>query len=145
MRLNRASSARDGAHPELRAAVAAVSAGNYAELERWDDARRLVNELVSVLRAHPHAASWESTVAPNAAHLGVREELREIVATAPSSAWNDASRLSLDLDFRGAAGVFAAMPSPTLEAWQRRSAGAHLIEAGRHAEGEAELQKALAF
>ncbi|CAN5746040.1 hypothetical protein BH20ACT14_BH20ACT14_05330 [soil metagenome] len=37
------------------------------------------------------------------------------------------------------------MPSPTLEAWQRRSAGEHLIEAGRRAEGEVELAKALAF
>ena len=37
------------------------------------------------------------------------------------------------------------MPNPPLEAWQRRSAGAQLIEAGRRAEGEVELQKALAF
>ena len=128
--------------------VAAVSAGNYAELGRWDDARRLVHELVPAIRAHPDAAGWESMVAPYAGHLGVREELRAIVATAPPrtwSAWNDASLLSLDLDFRGAAEIFAAMPSPTFEAWQRRSAGAHLIEAGRRAEGEVELQKALAF
>ena len=136
---------RELTDPPMHAAVAAVSAGNYAELGRWDDVRRLVHELISVIRAHPHAAELESMVAPYAGHLGVREELREIVATAPPSAWNDASLLSLDLDFRGAAEIFAAMPSPTLEAWQRRSAGAHLIEAGRHAEGEAELQKALVF
>lgn len=137
--------ARERKDPARLAAVAAVSAGNYAELGRWDDARRLVHELIPVIRAHPGAAGLESMVAPHAGRLGVREELREIVETAPPSAWNDASLLSLDLDFRGAAEVFAAMPSPTLEAWQRRSAGAHLIEAGRHAEGEAELQKALAF
>lgn len=137
--------AREVQHPLMLARVAAVSAGNYAELARWDDARRLVDELIPVIRAHPEAAGFESMVAPYAGHLGVREELREIVATAPPSAWNDASLLALDLDFRGAAEIFAAMPSPTLEAWQRRSAGAHLIEAGRDAEGEAELQKALAF
>ncbi|MEX2614309.1 MAG: hypothetical protein WD380_12090, partial [Gaiellaceae bacterium] len=133
------------AYPDVVAAVAAVSAGNYAELGRWDDARQLVHELIPVIRAHPDAAGWESMVAPYAEHLGVREELREIVAAAPSNAWNDASLLSLDLDFCGAAEIFAAMPSRTLEAWQQRSAGAHLIEAGRRAEGEVELQKALAF
>jgi hypothetical protein len=122
-----------------------VSAGNYAELGRWDDARQLVDELVPFIRANPDAAGWVSMVAPYAAHLAVREELREIVAAAPSNAWNDTSLLSLDLDFRAAAEIFAAMPSPTLEAWQRRSAGAHLIEAGLRAEGEIELQKAIAF
>ncbi|MDQ3379823.1 MAG: AAA family ATPase [Actinomycetota bacterium] len=137
--------ARDLKDPQMLAAVAAVSAGNYAELGRWDDARRLVHELIPVIRAHPDAAGWESMVAPYAEHLGVREELRAIVATAPPNAWNDASLLSLDLDFRGAAEVYAAMPSPTLEAWQRRSAGIHLIEAGRRAEGEVELAKALSF
>jgi len=136
--------AREVKDPELLA-FALIAAANYAELGIWDDARRLVHELVPFIRAHPGAAGWESMVAPYAGHLGVREELREIVATAPPSAWNDASLLSLDLDFRGAAEIFAAMPSPTLEAWQRRSAGAHLIEAGRRSEGEAELQKALAF
>jgi len=137
--------ARDAKDPAMLAAVAAVSAGNYAELGRWDDARTLVDELIPVIRAHPGAAGWESVVAPYAGHLGVREELREIVETAPPSAWTDASLLSLDLDFRGAAEIFAAMPSPTLEARQRSSAGEHLIEAGRRAEGEVELAKALAF
>jgi len=136
--------ARDLKDPQMLAA-AIVSAGNYAELGRWDDARQLVHELIPVIRAHPDAAGWESMVAPHAGRLGVREELREIVATAPPSAWTDASLLSLDLDFHGAAEIFAAMPSPTLEAWQRRSAGEHLIEAGRRAEGEVELAKALAF
>ena len=80
-----------------------------------------------------------------AEHLGVREELREIVAAASSNAWNDTALLSLDLDFSRAAEIFASMPSPTLEAWQRKSAGEHLIQSGRRTEGEAELEKALAF
>ncbi|HLG08072.1 MAG TPA: adenylate/guanylate cyclase domain-containing protein [Gaiellaceae bacterium] len=137
--------ARESKDPLALAAVAAVSAGSHAELRRWDDARRLVHELIPVIRARPEAAGWESMVAPYAEHLSVREELRAIVAKAPPSAWNDVSLLSLDLDFRGAAEIAAAMPNPPLEAWQRRSAGAQLIEAGRRAEGEVELQKALAF
>jgi class 3 adenylate cyclase/tetratricopeptide (TPR) repeat protein len=137
--------AREVQDPEMLAAVCAVSAGNYAELGRWDDARRFVDELVPVIRTHPDSAGWESMVAPHADRLGVRQELREIVATARSSAWTKTSLLALELDFRGAAEVFAGMPSPTLEAWQRRSAGEHLIDAGRHEEGEVELEKALAF
>ncbi|MBA3433213.1 MAG: hypothetical protein H0U08_03875 [Actinobacteria bacterium] len=125
--------------------VLAISVGNYAELGRWDDARTLVDELIPVIRAHPGAAAGWEMVAPYAGHLGVREELRQIVETAPPSAWNDASLRSLELDFRGAAEIFAAMPSPTLEARQRSSAGEQLIQAGRRAEGEVELQKALAF
>ena len=135
---------REVTDPELLS-YAFLSAGNYAELGRWDDARRLVDEFAPFIRQRPDAAGWVSMVAPYAEHLGVREELREIVATAPSNAWTDTSLLSLDLDFSGAAEIFAAMPSPTLEAWQRKSAGEYLIQAGRRAEGEVELQKALAF
>ncbi|HSI97559.1 MAG TPA: hypothetical protein VK926_04290, partial [Gaiellaceae bacterium] len=137
--------ARGTKDPEILAAVLAVSAGNYAEVEKWDDARTLVDELIPVIQAHPDATSWESVAAPYAERLGVREELREIVETASSNGWNEASLLALDLDFLGAAEIFAAMPSPTLEAWQRRSAGKHLIQAGRRAEGNVELEKALVF
>ncbi len=48
-------------------------------------------------------------------------------------------------NFRRAADLFAAHGSPTFEAEARLCAAEELIEAGQRAEGEAELQKALAF
>jgi hypothetical protein len=51
----------------------------------------------------------------------------------------------LDDDFVGAAEGFVAMGNPTLEARQRLFAGELMMDRGRPAEGEVELEKALAF
>jgi hypothetical protein len=87
-----------------------------------------------------------TNVAPYARELGLADELRAAVKASPhSKAWGRIIICQLDDDFVGAAELFAAMGNPTLEARQRLFAGERFIDRGAYAEGEAELEKALAF
>ena len=65
--------------------------------------------------------------------------------TAPEGPWKDAALAGAGGDFSRAADLYAGFGAPTLEAEARLCAAEELIEAGRRAEGEAELEKALAF
>ena len=84
-----------------------------------------------------------ATIAPFAKALGLAEELRAAVggSTAFARRGPRIVMCQLDDDFVGAAELFAAMGNPTLEARQRLYAGERLLDAGSHAEGEAELQR----
>jgi hypothetical protein len=59
--------------------------------------------------------------------------------------WRDLAFVCLDRDFVHAADIWAEAGSPTWEARLRLRAAQELIETGRRAEGEGELQKALTF
>ena len=85
---------------------------------------------------------------PTADQLGVGDELHRAFEEIPEPGyrpWRDAALLALQGEYRPAADVFADMGNTTLEAKQRLYAGQHLIEQGSQAEGQAELQRALAF
>ena len=66
-------------------------------------------------------------------------------ASPHSKVWAEIIVRQLDDDFVAAAELFVAMGNPTLEARQRLFAGELLVDRGAYAEGEAELDKALAF
>ena len=76
---------------------------------------------------------------------GLEDELREIVERAPAGRWREIARACLDREFSHAANLWADVGSPTWEAYLRERAAEELIGAGRPAEGEAELDRALAF
>jgi hypothetical protein len=80
-------------------------------------------------------------------HVALEHEpaLREILDNAPYPRWKLLDFACLDRDFVRAADMWAEAGSPTWEARLRLRAAEELIETGRRAEGEVELQKAIAF
>ncbi|HXH95800.1 MAG TPA: hypothetical protein VNH40_01200, partial [Gaiellaceae bacterium] len=111
------------------------------------EARELARELVEVARANPQESvcqlPWTFSFSPLAVEF--ESELRDAVEQAPPGPWKTLAFACLDRDFVRAAEIWAGAGSPTMEARLRLRAGEELIEAGRRAEGEAELAKALAF
>ena len=111
------------------------------------EARTLATELVEVARRHPGDAVWALPFGFlfSRVSIGFEHELREALADAPAWPWKELSFACLDRDFVRAAEIWAEAGSPTWEARLRLRAAEELIETGRRAEGETELQKALAF
>jgi len=110
-----------------------------------DAARALLAEGIAAVRLYG-AHGMLTNIAPYARELGLADELRAAVEASPhSKVWAEIIVRQLDDDFVGAAELFVAMGTPTLEARQRLFAGEFLVDGGAIAEGEAELQKALVF
>jgi tetratricopeptide (TPR) repeat protein len=112
-----------------------------------DEARGLAREVVELARTYPHDAVWTlpwvfllSRVASE-----LKPDLREALATAPPWRWKDLVFCALDRDFVRAAEMWAEAGSPAWEARYRLRAAEELIDTGRRPEGEAQLEKALAF
>jgi hypothetical protein len=120
-----------------------------AESLGWvDQARALAIEFLALVRTIPEA---EATVFLSfwllGAHAsaGLEDELREIVERAPAGRWRDIAFACLGREFSRAADLWFDSGSPTWEASLRERAAEELIGAGRRADGEAELGRALAF
>jgi len=128
--------------PVLGSVILALETHGFA-----DEARDLAREVVDFARAHPHAAVWSLPFEFLFSQLAVEFELelREALEDAPPGPWKELTFACLDRDFVCAAEMWAAAGSPTFEARSRLRAAEELIETGRRAEGEAELNKALAF
>ena len=128
--------------PTLSECVLAFEALGYQ-----DEAHGLAQETVELARTYPHAAAWGVTpsIILSSTVAGFERELREAVELAPAGPWKDVALASLDRDFVRAAEIWVEAGSPTFEARSRLRAAEELIESGRRAEGEAELQKALTF
>ena len=116
-----------------------------ASVGRIDEARELATEALESIEAHIAGAIALGVFNPVAGQLGLRQRVRELAERAAEGPWRDATLAGADGDFSRAANLYAAIGSPTLEAEARLCAAEELIEAGRRAEGEAELEKALAF
>ena len=130
--------------PELGSSVFAFEA-----LGMMDEARIAALEILELTKAQsatslvPVSLSFSLLWSRSAA--GLEAELRELVEQASPGRWKDIAFATLDRDFSRAADLWLDSGSPTWEAYLRERAAAELIEAGRRAEGEAELGKALAF
>jgi class 3 adenylate cyclase len=110
------------------------------------DAREIALEVLELVGTYPHTEAWTLTdfvVAKIA--FEYEPALRQALANAPEGPWKDLAVACLDRDFVGAADMWARGGGPTSEARLRLRAAEELIETGRRAEGEAELQKALTF
>jgi tetratricopeptide (TPR) repeat protein len=123
--------------PDVLASVAAI----YLALGRPEEARTLVDETLSRYPDRPSPAlAW------SAEGVGRRREVEASLAQIPSiSGWRRAGELILEGRFDSAADVFAEMGALEQEARARLRAAQQLAEQGRHKEGEAQLEKALAF
>jgi class 3 adenylate cyclase/tetratricopeptide (TPR) repeat protein len=136
---------RQGAGPQSTLGPLAQCSFLYAKLGRPAEARALAAEALEYARAHPHFAGPLHMMTPVARELGIQEELRDVLAAAPERAFNQAARAGAAGDHSRAADLYAAMGSPSLEALHRLAAAESLLTAGRREEGEAELERALAF
>jgi tetratricopeptide (TPR) repeat protein len=121
------------------------TAQGYALLGREDEARGFAFEALEVARAHLDLASSLTQITSVAKRLGIREDVRALLEQASPTAWTEAALAGAEGDFVRAADIFADRGLPALEAEARLSAAEELIESGRQAEGETELEKALTF
>ena len=80
-----------------------------------------------------------------AGQMGLRDEYLDIVEQAPEGPWKDLIVAGAKGDLRKAGDLLARFGGSSFEALARLFGGEELIEAGRRAEGEAELEKALDF
>jgi len=137
--------AREAKDPQRVLPALLQIARGYVLLGREREARALASEALDLARAHLALGDYVGQINSVAKQLGIREDVRAILAQAPETAWKEAGIAGAEGDFIRAAEIFAAAGAVTIEAESRLSAANELIETGRRAEGEAELKKALAF
>jgi hypothetical protein len=94
---------------------------------------------------HVDMAGAVNHLALVARRLGVADELRASFVLAPESRWTELSLAAIDGDLSRSADIFASIGAMTFENFARLLAGESLLDEGRQAEGEAELDRALAF
>ena len=121
-----------------------LTAHGLALLGKIDEAQALAGEAIELAGEHVENAAifWMLNpvcTATRGSATGARHR------GTPEGPWKDVALAGADGDFGRAADLFTARGAPTFEAEARLCAAEELIEAGRRAEGEAELQKALAF
>ena len=110
---------------------------------RVSDARSAFAEAIPHLRRNPFARPW--TLPEVALELGETAATREILAGLPPSPGYKAMVAVLDGDFEEASELYAGAGILLFEAEARLRAAEQLLTAGRRAEGEVELEKALTF
>ena len=137
--------ARKAKDPQRMLPALLQSARGYALLGREAEARELASEALDMVRGHPDLGDFLGQIAGVAKQLGLREQVYELVAQAPETAWKRAGLAAAEGDFVSAADDYAAMEATALEADARYSAAIELIESGRNAEGVEQLERALAF
>ena len=137
--------AREVKDPQRMLPALLQNALGYALLGRDDEARALALEAADLARGHPELGEYMGQIAGPARRLGLREELRPIAAQGHQSPWQKAAVAALSGDFVKAADIFADGGAIAIEAGERFWAAHELLEAGRRAEAEEQLEKALAF
>jgi hypothetical protein len=123
----------------------ASSAVGLVLLGNEDEARAITDETIALVGEHVGLTSAANHLALVAGRLGIRDELRELVELSPEGPWKDLTLAAAQGNLVRAGDLYAQMGAPTFEALARLLGGEDLIDAGRRAEGEAEIEKALAF
>ena len=118
---------------------------HYAWLGRVTEARALADEAFELIRAHPDSAASLGILTPVAPRLGIEEQLRELLESAPDGPWTRATREAAAGDHAAAADLFAEMGGRPMEAMHRFVAAEALIASGRRVEGEVQLALVLDF
>ena len=109
------------------------------------EARELAAEAVALAREHIHMAASANHLIFVAGQFGLRDAYRQSVESAPRGPWQDLSLAGATGDLQRAGDLYASFGSPSFEALARLFGGEDLIATGRRAEGEAEIERALAF
>jgi hypothetical protein len=117
----------------------------YARTGRLAEAKARAAETIEYARTHIDHAGTLGPLTTIARELEIESELRDLIELAPDGPWERAARAAAAGNHSLAADLQAAMGSRTTEAFYRLAAAEALIAAGRRSEGEAELERALAF
>jgi hypothetical protein len=134
--------------PQVLLPVLAFQSKILLAAGRRSDAVASVDELLALLRSSrtSFVSYWSCALAAVLTALGRSSELEAIVENATiSTRWLDAARAYAAGPFEEAADVYAEIGSLPDEAYARLRAAEALIEAGRRAEGDAQLQRSLGF
>jgi tetratricopeptide (TPR) repeat protein len=123
----------------------AAAALNLVLLDKPDEARAAAEETIAVTRENVGMTSAASLLVLVAGPLGVRDEFGAIVELSPEGPWKDLTRAGVRGELRRAADLYAEFGCATFEAYARLFAGEEAIEAGRRAEGAAEIERAIGF
>jgi tetratricopeptide (TPR) repeat protein len=125
----------------------AITATLYAELELLDEARGFAVQVPPLVRENGlHGAL--TRLGPFANELGIGDELREAVAASAGPTvpfWRRTIEHILAGELGAAADSMASAGTPTIEAYLRKDNGLQLLSAGRTADAQVELERALAF
>jgi len=138
--LERSRVARD---PQVVAPALAFSVWVLVETGHLAEARALADELLS---AGHH--SFELAIEPlmwAGEALGLTDRMRVALAAVRGGPWRDAAEAVLVGDFESAARVLDEIGAAPHAALARLRAARALIDAGRRAEGDVQLQRALTF
>jgi hypothetical protein len=131
--------------PEVAAVAALWSGYLYSESGHLEQARANVAAALRRLRGRYVPPDALSALTPVAARLAIEKELLRTLESAPDLPWSNAARVAAQGDHARAADMWASMGSSTLEALHRLAAAEALLAAGRRDEGDAQLDRALAF
>jgi class 3 adenylate cyclase/tetratricopeptide (TPR) repeat protein len=123
----------------------AVAALTSFVLGDEQEARTLVAETLAIARENVEVMAAANHLNFVAGPLGAREELYELAKRSPRGVWKELMLAGARGDLVRTADLYAEFGSPTYEALARFFAGQELIDAGERVEGEAELERALAF
>jgi class 3 adenylate cyclase/tetratricopeptide (TPR) repeat protein len=123
----------------------AVAAVHRLVLGDQVEARALAEEALELARAHIDMAASANHLIFVAGQMGLRDEYLEIAEQAPAGPWKDLVVAGAKGDLRSAGDLYATFGGASFEALARLFGGEELIEAGRRAEGETELEKAVEF
>jgi class 3 adenylate cyclase/tetratricopeptide (TPR) repeat protein len=137
--------AREIKDPQRVVPCLVASARGDALLGRVESARKHAREALQVARENVQLAAAVHDLDVVAGRLGLRDEMREVVEQAPESPWKALALAGADGDLVRVADMFVGFGARSFEAEARLFGGESLIRAGRKAEGEAEIRKALEF
>jgi tetratricopeptide (TPR) repeat protein len=140
--------ARLAKDPQMLWPALAIGARVYAATDPLR-AGEMVTEVLADWRARGHFLSVASEWLPNLAialdQLGRSGELANAAPSTRSNPWLDAAVAYSAGDFAGAGDMYEKIGAFSEEAYARLAAARALVEAGRRAEADVQLERALAF
>ncbi len=137
--------ARRVREPQMLQPALAARLQVSVELDERDGAE-LLEELLEALRERIGLRSFYwGHLATAALELGRSDDFVALARTAPASPWIEAASALARRDFLGAAEVLGAIGARAPEAAARLRGAEERFAAGAQAEGEAQLERALAF
>ncbi len=135
--------AREAKDPQLLMPAHSLEIRLSCALGRVAEARVAAQEVLSFLRRGAAASPLELALAAD--ELGLGEEVRAVLATLPGTLWVEASRMIADGNLVGAADKLGEHGYAAHEAAARLRAAGNLFAAGRRAEADEQLGRAVAF
>ena len=123
------------------------TAATYAEIGHFDEAHRLAVQVPPLVREIGGHGGL-TRLALFAETLGIRDDLREALAAGAGPSmprWRTVIEHILADELDAAANIMDSAGNPTIEAHIRMHAGFRMLAAGRTADAQAELERALDF